>query len=458
MKKLNILFFMFLFFPNAFAGTTAHQAKIDSWISVNPSYCKGHSIGSDAPCIGDSRTKCTAQSFLNPDKKDNDEYGVLMMVAIGASDGGAYFCPVSVIGKNKDKDHSWTRYFSAGSESDCVWLCKPGYTGENCGQKNTDAVKTCDSTRLFQSNYDSVHAVGDKGKDVENEVLMKVANKYLDCYKNNPGKPSDKSFKKGQEHDAVLAISGWLDSGHGAWVRSYMIRAERTGWDNMSSWVDVYAASDSAVLACKDGYKINYAGNDCVPIDNSVCGDVNWCSGWNESNLKSDKHVQKKMGACVQWRCKETGYALSKSGASQCVECGTSQRDGVNPIDGTCVNCPEGMFFSATAKDSGYCSKAYALYKSDLMYGSGGSGADIKDQCWTKIDIDEYKECILGADFKSYESVADVATNQNTSAFLNVTNNKVIKSVSGVNNISDKLNSNNAVGGGNIVTKGVFRN
>ena len=392
MKRLNILFLMFLFMPNAFAGNVQQSGQIANWTEkASLKYCQSHNAGSGNPCIGDSRGNCAAKSFVSPDY--SDEYGILMMVATSSNSGGARFCPVSIIAKNKNKDHSWTRYFSAGTDENCVWLCKKGFTGETCGQKDTDPIRTFDSTPLLQLNYDSIHKIADSGVDIEDTVAMIEANMYTACYGRKDNKTDTKAFSKAEEHDIVLAISDWLPSGHGARVRPYTIRAERSGWDDMISWIDIYPASNSDTVACKNGYKANASNTDCVPIDAAVTGETVWCDGWYESNFQSEKHIEKTVGSCVQWRCKESGYGLSKAGVSQCVSCGTSQMDGVNPIDGTCVHCPMGKTFSSTAP--GYCADAFALNKNALMYGSEEIKQDVKEQCWMKADLTDYKNCVL---------------------------------------------------------------
>lgn len=403
MKKFGVLFSLLLIMPDAFAGNTEQASNLDKWgQNAYWKYCQSHDVNSDKPCIGASKNNCTSKSFVNP--QYNDEYGVLMMVAVNTTEGGAYFCPVSVIAKNKNKDHSWTRYFKAGDN--CVWLCRKGRSGEKCELSDTEEG-SCDTSLLRQSDYDSVVAVGDSADaiDVENDVAMWGANSFANCY-DWPEKNTTKSkaFVKGEEHDLILAISDWLPSGHGAWVKPYMVRAERQGWEDMKSWINIYPASSTqnntssqttAMLACKNGYKVNSTNTDCVPINRDACSDVRLCPDWFEANLNTDIHVQSTVGSCIQWRCKENAYALSKVGGSQCVPCGPSQRNGINPENGTCVSCPQGSVFSKTAANTGYCADAYVLDKVALQYGSAGAGTEIQKQCWIKANVTDYKDCVL---------------------------------------------------------------
>ena len=319
------------------------------------------------------------------------------MVARDTSVGGAQFCPTSVVARNKFGGDSWTEYYNAGDN--CVWLCRPGFFGARCEQKNTVDVKTCDTTKLSQSDYDSVALVAaNTTSNIEDSIPNFAANAYEKCHNNQ-------KHIRDQEHDLILAISDWLPSGHGARVRAYMVLARQENYDNIS-WVDVYPAASiqndtgsnvSSVLLCKNGYKPNSDKTDCIPIKAEVCGETNWCTGWIESNFDSSKHMKVAVGDCIQWRCKDSAAALQKSGSNVCEPCVVTQMDGINPENGTCHHCEEGKVFSKTNKNGNYCADTKYLDKNALMYGTATKSSAIKEQCWTKINVEEYKKCVMGA-------------------------------------------------------------
>lgn len=321
-KRMNLLFFMFftsfVLVNSSFAAQNErNKVDLNRWESAYWKTCKSFDVSGDNPCIGESLGNCTSKSVLNPGH--SDEYGILMMVARETTVGGAYFCPTMIIGRNKNKGNAWTTYHDA--DGACVWLCRKGYTGEKCLQTQS-SVTSCDTTKLLQSDYDSVVAVSDEVTSVEDRISNWGANNKVGC-----------GVHKNQEHDIVLAISNWLPSGHGAKVRPYMIRATRSGWADMVSWIDVYPAaatgnekSDNTVelLACKNGFKPNVSGTDCEPIDNNICGIKNWCAGWSESGMQDSNHKEIMVGECLQWRCKDSKYGLNKPGGTSCSPCGTT--------------------------------------------------------------------------------------------------------------------------------------
>lgn len=396
MKNLKIFLTLFLFgiaTNPALCAVDGLQAGNFGWLSpgvaMRYNTCKPFNVVGDKPCIGDSKNNCTGKSVQSP--VYGDEYGVLLMVARDTTVGGIYFCPTMVMAKNKRNGTSWTEYYSAGDN--CVWLCHSGYFGDRCEQ--TGDVKTCDTTKLSQSDYDSVTRNVNTTSNIEDSVPNVGANLYKHC--NN--------HKRDQEHDLIVAISDWLPSGHGAYVRPYMVYAEQQdeGRDNVS-WINVYPASagdeDSSnyvnrSLACKNGYEPNGDKTDCTPIKAEVCGETNWCTGWIESNFDSSKHMKVAVGDCIQWRCKETGSALKSAGSNVCEPCVVTQMDGVLPDNGTCHHCEEGKVFSKTASD--HCANTKYLDKNAMMYGTATKSSAIKEQCWTKINVEEYKTCVMGA-------------------------------------------------------------
>jgi len=393
MKKILIFILSYLgCITEIYAANIGQANNVNSWgQAAYWKMCKGHNIGSDNPCIGVSRGKCVAKSWPSP--RDNwRERGISMMVAVESTSGGAKFCPTSIVARNTSKGNAWTEYYSAGSN--CVWLCRKGFTGENC-MVAVENASTCDKTQLLQSNYDTIKATDSATTaNIEDKVAMWGANYYEGC-----------GLNKGQEHDLIMAISNWLPSGHGAWVKPYMIRAEREGWSPMNSWIDVYDASSiqfddnsstHAMLGCKDGYKPNDNGNDCIEIKSGLCR-LDYCSGWKEAlykaNIDAYNEVTIYPDKCYQYRCKATGEGFKSDSDRTCTSCGTTIMDGVNPKTGVCVHCPVGKIFDGSAP--GNCADTASVDKNRLLYGSGKQSDNIDAQCWTMLDVDKYKACVL---------------------------------------------------------------
>lgn len=206
---------------------------------------------------------------------------------------------------------------------------------------------------------------------------------------------------KTQEHDMILVVSRWLPSGHGAWVRQMVVRARRSGWSRMVSWSVIYPAEDSYdILTCKNGYKVNAAGNDCEPIDWALCErGASFCSGWTLAGFDENTMVMDfdSTNACYQYRCRENGYAFNSPVNRTCTLCTKSLRGGMSPADGTCVTCGVGTIFDADAATSGYCVNAVSYSRQEMLYGRGqtkSTNPKVSDQCWPVLVISEYKDCV----------------------------------------------------------------
>ena len=384
-----------MFCCDVFAATSELQASyLWKWgIRADASHCQSmFAGGTDNICIGESQAKCRPQSVINP--RWGDEWGILMMIAADTSEGGAQFCPMMVVGSQTNRsEKAWTTYHQLNGS--CVWLCRAGYTGERCTQRDTDTITSCNTAKLLQSNYRTLtHINPDSVENIE----WKIPNIWSDWYKRcGYGGFWD-------EHDMIFTIAEYLPSGRGAFVRPYVLQAKSNwveqwtgGGGDDGSYIVAYPAANSVrKLGCLNGFKPNANGTDCEPIDVSACGDL-WCDGWKSTNFKEDKHARTVVGNCLQWRCLEPGYTVKTAGSSECVKCGTTQQDGANPTNGTCVHCPNGQYFNA--EETGYCfdpkKGAKVLDKNTLLYGAGSKNSDIKQQCWVMTGVTEYKTCVM---------------------------------------------------------------
>ncbi len=323
-----------------------------------------------------------------------DERGYMMMVALFVHEGGSYFCPVQIGAENKNRDSTWTVYALAGQQQNhCFWVCRDGYSGYQC--KDKDNYKTCDPTPIKHSDYDHLKA-SDTGPNIEEQVPMFVWN----------------SYSQGHEHDMIFAVTGWLESGHGVLAQPVItFCANHSTWPDIRSSIQVYPANFSEqVLLCKDGYRPQ--GNDCVPANASIClaaeGKMcqGWSSGFDESIHKLVKNPDSSQD-CYQYRCKQANMAFVSEDDRSCAECTASLRDGISVWDGTCASCPVGQVFMGgdvnnTSKK--VCGDAYALTKTDMMYGLNNKKSDVtklEDQCWASGTTDGYRECVLPGQYST---------------------------------------------------------
>ena len=76
-----------------------------------------------------------------------------------------------------------------------------------------------------------------------------------------------------QEHDMVLAVVDWFESGRGAEVQQMMVRAYREGdKSDFSAYPKVYPAKNAEkIVVCRSGYKPNQVEDDCEIISGGAC-------------------------------------------------------------------------------------------------------------------------------------------------------------------------------------------
>ena len=383
---------------------------LESWGGGTWNTCAGHSIPSDA-CIGTTNNDChkipsmdtsnskdckfTAMNSFVYARNYTDEAAIRMLIATKINEYGAYFCPIQIESKNKNRNNSWTEYAYATSTDKCTWLCKNGYGGVDCKSKTTT---TCDPNIIRRDVFSNIPRVA-SGANIEDSIAMLRANHSDNC-----------GLNSSQEYDIVLAVTGWLESGHGAWVQPLHVGAQRSCWKGMISWpalIPMKFPKQDRILVCKDGYKHNAAGNDCVAINTEACFDTKCkspkdclCSGWDK--YKEAEHTYKRVGDCYQYRCKAEGKAFEDEFSHKCVDCKIDARTGV--VDGVCIKCEKGKMFDPEQSKSNYCVETRKLSKSDLKYGFQVSKSNVKKAdannygaCWEVVEPSAYSDCVLNS-------------------------------------------------------------
>lgn len=388
-KKYFLITGLCLIAGPVFAGGKNINNLLASWGKPAMTTCLKHNIGN--ACIGNSMTdngkKGTCKNWNGTGKNQSnrgtsdDEMATLLLLARDVNANGAYFCVTQVQGANKNKDDAWTTYYNpSGGMTKCMWLCKSGFYGEGC--KST-AVSSCDSTPVKRADFEK-YSIATSGSNIEGSIPMFFMNVKNGC-----------GLNKTQEHDMVLAISGWTESGHGAFAQPVIVRAERDGWKDMVSTATVWKTTDTPVLVCKNGYQANSKGTDCEAKDTGLCALSELCSGWTKSGFNASIHKMEAIGSCYQYRCSETGFAFASVTDKKCVECKGDARVGAPDKTGVCVKCDKGKIFDENASASGYCVTAKALSVQELVYGPDkDQTAPLAGQCWLSVEPDDYKKCL----------------------------------------------------------------
>ena len=406
-KRLIVSLAAALLATGAMAGVQNSHRFLSDWGDGKYNTCVEHEFtDSKELCLGESyncasgfgceygNTNCTTHGMV-ASNSDGRSTALIMMVAKTINQHGAFFCPMQVESRvnNAGDGNAWTEYRDS-NVADCVWLCLDGWTGDTCSVAADMSDGACDSSVLFQTNFASLTRVA-SGPNVEHYVGMFYANAMEHCGAN-----------RYQEHDMILAIVGWLPSGHGAWAQQLNVRAQRRGWEPQYAWPAISKASDVKKLVCKNGYQPNDTATDCIPINYEVCPESEddklrrMCEGWDADSFDNKIHVfqfDDEMD-CYQFRCKGQNKGFDGSGNYVCVDLSTRTdiSDGIDPETGLIVTCEIGQIFDTS---TGTCHDTVSYSKSDLRYGKGETKDSVKrilDQCWTVMSVDDYKDCVFG--------------------------------------------------------------
>lgn len=390
-KKIFLIIVLSIIANPAFAKISVNDL-ISSWGSPTMLTCFAQGV--EKPCVGNSLKDSSGNCLNwlpsgNPAANrgtESNQGATLLMVARKVIANGGYFCVTQVQAANKNKNtDAWTTYYEpSGGTTSCVWLCKSGYYGSGCTQTTPSS---CDSTTLLRSNFDGYKLATSGSTNIENDIPRFFDGTYRSC-----------GLRKEQEHDMILAISGWTTSGHGAFAQPMLVRAERTsGMKDVQSTITLKTGTSTPVLLCKNGYKSNAAGTDCEVVNNNLCTMNSLCSGWTKTSFNNTLHTLKEINGCYQYRCVQSGFAFASDTDKTCTACSGDARVGIPDDTGVCVKCPKGEIFDNDNSTNKYCSKAKVLSTQDLIYGSGKNQQTTTwgDQCWLIIEPSEYRDCVL---------------------------------------------------------------
>ena len=377
--------------------------------------CKGHTIeikdadrtAGRGACIGDSRKdNCRAWKDVNlgellpgrdwivskPSKtnENDDESVMLMMIAHKITEHGAMFCPTQVEARNTKRKNAWTQYrdLSGGDESKCVWLCKTGWMGSTCDtvvSNDADCIVPKENV-LKATNFDN-YKILTSGANIEYDLPLFDFAQEDDCGHN----------KGTDEHDSFLAVNSWEPNGHGAFVRQFVVRADRTNWPEWDSATVIYPVSNTTdILVCQSGYKPNSLNKECEKIELASCTKAEQLEelGSDAEEYDEEEHIiEQSEDGDVELNCRESGYGFAR-GTKKCVLCDTTPMLAGKNENNECVSCPKGTIFSAKDTKNNYCTPARKITKDMLEFGNDANRKlDISQQCWTMAGTD-YSNCV----------------------------------------------------------------
>ncbi len=327
------------------------------------------------------------------------------MLARKVNANGAYFCPTTFLRKSSGNGASI--FAEPTGNRECRWLCKEGWTGQECNTPTNEYKGACDVWPFLQTAYDNV-APDPHYVNMEWDFKYVKSDAWWWCtYTGGAGQSNS-------EHDIVIAINRFLPSGNGALARQMEVSA-RYSYIASKYDLQVYPAQNSNdYLLCKPGYKQNAAYTDCEPINPSECNQAimsqKMCSGWDLSQFDEKIHTAELVGGCYKYKCKQANYTFASVSDHTCIECAKGLRGGPHPTDGTCVKCDTGRVFNAEDSANEYCPMALGLTHSDMIWGKDKTKGDyktildIKQQCWTKASPAEYRDCVLRIESSTNEN------------------------------------------------------
>ena len=341
--------------------------------------------------IGPEKEVCKGESATEGGEKSDSKCsvhgnyyvrGISMMVARIVNSHGAYFCP-TVIGGDKKGGWEWgniswnkpytTRYYESPeiNNSDCFWVCKSGYHGNECAQTSYDG---CNFNQLKRENYDEAekYSLANASQDIETDVAMFHAGVKDRC-----GRKSKSPF----EHDVILVISDWLENGHGVYAQPFVVHPDY----------------DSEACALEEARS---TGTTCPTFTNDKFNDTTMEWYYADSCPNNYNYT-----GGFAFRCTDPDYGFKSATELFCIECPEDKRNGISE-DGVCIKCETGQIFDSSVK--GNCVTATALDKDRMRFGPHQSASTpLTQQCWTKADTDEYADCVFNTENRANRSLME---------------------------------------------------
>lgn len=309
---------------------------------------------------------------------------IIVNMARKINANGAYFCPTQVeleIYRYVANTYrvAGFRFYNPTSSASCRWICKDGFTGNECATNDNGGNPGSTSMKLLKENV-----IKRSGPGLDGSV-----GGTIDVF--------DYGTISGvfQHWVRVLAILKYLE--HGVHVGSVWIY----GLSNpgISYIYKAHTEADSQAyngtangdyILCDEGYKVNAEKTDCELMQSDVVLTA-WCDGWSEDQFEDTEGVQYFVTAdgCRKFKCTDTSKGFSSESSRTCEPCANA--GGVD-ANGVCQSCPVGQTYK-----NGGCVSMRAFNKRQMQFGPNGAPVGkSSDACWTKTDLTEYKQCVFG--------------------------------------------------------------
>lgn len=338
-------------------------------------------------------------------------YGKTVMIAHEVNKNGAKLCPTYVRSHRRNINvRPQVRYnqVNSTSESDCVWVCKDGFGGTKC-QTAVAQLKTCDPTPIDISKIKEAVDPCVKGgwfqfgnieckTDSFDDKVQVFASGMKDCNKTNRFGEDGCWYK--QEHNVVLGGVRWLESGHGVFVQTMVIDAWCGDNDRDNDCkILISPQKDTEKLLCKDGYRSNSDGTDCVAVNPKTCNIIEMCDGWNADDYAdATKYrldtISSDDWSCYQYRCAVGDYGF-KQGTKECIKCANTETQKATYLEDTGECVFTDVSVNPVVKEDGTLETVQRKQttRNELSAATNSNGKP----CWMVAEtIGEYKKCITG--------------------------------------------------------------
>lgn len=319
-----------------------------------------------------------------------DEYALMGVVALQIVEHGGYFCPMQIQCIN-ERRRDWSDmhlYFPKGfSRGKCLWLCENGYTGVNCAKQ---VAVTPALVSPIDQVFSGVSMI--EGKDIrsgDDGYSVTAFHAWTNQYD--------------RDRMILLGLTDFVE--HGGLALPIYLSCTEEGYKDNVSYIDSMNVYPNVTpkLLCAEGYTANSTNTACVELTadalelQQVVGESNktFCADWDESKYQSTIHEIDLSGTCIRFLCRDRTRAFPARGDYTCAECAGSIRGGQHSKTGLCVKCEQpGMFFN---QETNVCDFGNAYTVLELLYGvSKKRSTNVIEECWTKVDPLEYRECVTG--------------------------------------------------------------
>ncbi len=436
-----------------FQGQGISSAAKSFW--GNPKINSNEILGSDGSTIGNFILKrvwqcgtCTSEhEWQRPtsltrqfrgncantsDVKDGDDQIMIAYVAKEVSAHGAEFCLTQISAASWSHPEFFIYYqvakntFTSTDGLSCRWYCEPGWDGDRCETKGLPESTSNPSTsniladrdKYLNYTFSDTVAYTDVFDLPECETCSPAVNSIAVLDYKKTGK-MDHGGWEGMSYQQEIVIGAVDFMQYGIKARPLLIGAygghspcfdanyQKYNWSSGTyPYADVnkrkFLTGGTSLHAkavdggkervlCLQGYTLN---ENCEP---STSDRVTKICGWepyktaeaqNKFNPKKHYKLYNSESKCVYYKCLN-GMDFSADDGFACSLCKDTVQQGLCVSTNKCWWCNVGKCFNSQTCT---CDECKSVFTADQMR----SGKNLNDQCWSIIDTEEFRNCILG--------------------------------------------------------------